>query len=34
LHYQRAEITGINHALDFWCEKITDHVAFLTLARW
>src|SRR5207302_1528798 len=31
---QRAEITGINHALDFWCQKITDHVGvFNTRAR-
>jgi hypothetical protein len=29
---QRAEISGVDQTFDFWCEKITDHVAFLTLA--
>ncbi len=23
---QRAEIAGVDHALDFWCENVADHV--------
>src|SRR5262249_39265964 len=28
---QRSEVTGVDHASNFWREKFADHVAFLTL---
>jgi hypothetical protein len=28
---QRAEITGVDQASDFWFQDLADHVAFLTL---